>query len=370
MSRRANGQGTIYHRSDGRWEAVINPFGSKRSIYGRTKQEVASKLNAALNKQEAGLPPADSSQTMAQFLTNWLQSVEASVRPTTYRAYDLNVRRVLPHFGTRRLKSLTPQLIESTYSQLLAGGLSRRSVEQGHAVLHRALRQAVQWGLLGRNPTDAVNVPRPEKREMKTLTQDQVTVLLESTKSDRLFALWVLLVTTGVRVGEALGLKWEDVDLDAARARIQRSMQRQSGGGLVFVEPKTARSRRTISLPHIAVTALQEHRGIQLGERVRAESWIDQDLVFCRPDGRGIESSTVPYHFHRALQRAELPRVRVHDLRHTAATLLLSGGVHPKVVQDMLGHSTVMLTLDTYSHVSPNMHAEAAAKMDTLLGNG
>jgi integrase len=306
---------------------------------------------------------------VARYLNDWLASVKPSVRPRSFEAYDLNVRRVLPWIGRYRLTHLTPLHVQSCYTSLLEGGLSKRSVEQVHTVLHNALRQAVKMGLIFRNVTNAVSVPRPERKEMRTLTAEQADALFAVTADDRNGALWRLLLTTGVRLGEALGLKWDDVDLDKGRATIQRALQRQAGAGLVFVEPKSQRSRRTVNLTRQTVAALAEHRRSQLEDRLAAgPMWTDYGVVFARPDGRPLEPSGVITALHDALTRAGLPKVRVHDLRHSAATFLLQRSVHPRVVQEMLGHSTVVLTLDTYSHVSPTMRREAADQMEALFG--
>jgi len=370
-AKRANGEGSIYRRKDGRWAASLSLGNGRRAtLYAKTRQEAAARLTAALHNQQLGIPPPDRSQTVGQYLTNWIEgSIRPSVRARTHESYALNVRRLVPHLGHYRLGALTPVAIENTYGALLQSGLSRRSVEQAHAVLHRALNQAVKWGLLGRNPADAVNVPRPERREMRTLDEKQVQRLFEATAGHRLRGLWVLLVTTGLRLGEALGLCWDDIDQTAGRLVVRRSLQRQREAGLVFVEPKSAKSRRTVHLAESTVAVLREQRRQQLGERLSAgPAWQDQGLVFCREDGRPLEPSSVTEHLHRALKAADLPQVRVHDLRHTAATLLLARGVHPKVVQELLGHSTISLTLDIYSHVTPALHAEVAAHMDALFG--
>lgn len=369
MTRRANGEGSIYRRSDGRWVASMSlGRGRRKNFYGRTRHDVAAKLAEALRNHQLGVPPPTGNQTVAQYLRTWLDSARTSVRPRTYEAYDLCVRRLLPHLDRLRISALTPAAIERAYAALLEDGLSRRSVEQTHAVLHRALRQAVQWGLLGRNPTDAVNVPRPKKREMHTLGAQEVQRLFAITSSDRLHALWVLLVTTGLRLGEALGLTWDDIDFGTGRLSVRRALQRQRGEGLVFVEPKTSKSRRAVYLPEGTVTALREHRRHQLEERLQVgPAWRELNLVFSQCDGRPLEPSSVSQQFRRVLERGELPRIRVHDLRHTCATLLLAKGVHPKIVQELLGHSTIALTMDTYSHVTPALHAEVARQMSALF---
>jgi integrase len=202
---------------------------------------------------------------------------------------------------------------------------------------------------------------------MKTLGEDQVRLLFEATQGSRLHALWVLLATTGLRLGEALGLTWPDIDFNRSSLTVRRALQRlpKRLGGVVLVEPKTDRSRRTVCLAPGTIAALSEHRHRQAEERLAPS----ERFVFTGATGRPLDASGVSGHFHRALAQAGLPNVRVHDLRHTAATHLLTRGVHPKVVQDLLGHSTISLTLDTYSHVSPGLHAQVADHMEVLFAH-
>ncbi|HXH23288.1 MAG TPA: site-specific integrase [Dehalococcoidia bacterium] len=367
--RRANGEGTIFQRKDGRWMAMISlPNGERRQFINRDRSIVAAQLTEALHDQLKGIPIATSSHTVSQYLAQWLDHTGASVRPRTHEAYALNVRRLEPLLGRTKLAALTPQMIDAAYQQLLGEGLSKRSVEQCHTVLHGALEKALKWGLVGRNACDAVTPPRPERSEMKTLSEEQVRRLFEASADDRLHALWVLLATTGLRLGEAIGLRWQDIDFALQTLTVRRALQRQRGAGLVFVEPKTRRSRRTIALPNGTIAAIQAHRKRQLEERLQVgAAWRDQDLVFCRWDGGPLEPSGLAQRFDRLLRQAGLPDIRVHDLRHTAASLHLMKGTHPKLVQEMLGHSTITLTLDTYSHVTPGMHADAARKMESLF---
>jgi integrase len=232
------------------------------------------------------------------------------------------------------------------------------------------MRQAVLWGLLGRNPCDAVSVPRPARREMQTLSEAQLRQLFEATADHRLHAVWVLLATTGLRLGEALGLAWADLDRTAGRVKVRRALQRQRGGGFAFVEQKTSRSRRVVHLAPSVVAELAAHERPQSEERERAgDRWPDHGLIFCTMAERPLKDTYLSAVFHDALRRAGLPRARIHDLRHTAATHLLWRGVHPKVVQELLGHSTITVTLDLYSHVVPALHVEVAGHMEALFGD-
>ena len=370
MRRRGNGEGTLYRRSDGRWGATVTlDDGGRKTFYGRSRRQVQDRLKELERQREQGLLIASADQLTGDFLARWLEdSVRNSVRPKTYDSYELNVRRLQPLIGSVRLGSLSPAHVQSAYGALLRRGLSARSVHHAHAVLHRALKQAVLWNMIARNPTEAASRPRPIRTEMKTLSESEVRRLFEASEDDRFHALWIVLATTGVRLGEALGLRWEDVDLPGGRMMVKRALQRQRGKGLVFVEPKTGRSRRTIHLAQGAIAALGRQKRLQAEERlVNGPEWQEHGLVFATKIGRPVEGGQANWRFHKALRGAGLPDIRVHDLRHTAATILMTRGVHPKVVQEMLGHSTIALTLDTYSHAAPAMHAQAAAQMNELF---
>ncbi len=345
--------------------------GKRKSLYGKTRREVAERLKVALRDQQQGLPVVSEKLTVAQYLTRWLEaSAKPSVKTKTYEGYESIVRvRVVPRIGRTTLSKVTPLDLQVLYADLQRDGLSSRSAHHTHRVLHRAFGQAVRWNLIPRNPCDGVTPPKPKRSEMRVLSQAQVGAFLDATRDHPAHALYVLAVTTGMRQGELLGLRWEDVDLDATRLVVRRALQRQNEAGLVFVEPKTSRSRRTIVLSQRAVAALRRHRTRQLEQRLLVGSdWQDQDLVFCNQVGGPLDPSWQRQTFYDALRLADLPTIRFHDLRHTAATLLLVRGVHFKVVSEMLGHATVTLTLDTYSHLVPVLHAQAAAAMDELLG--
>jgi integrase len=369
MVRRGSGDGSIYPRKDGRWVSYLRlPEGRKKFFYGDTRADVKRQLEEAQQAARKGVLLAGPNPSVAEYFDRWLEAIEPSVRPRTFEVYSLNARRLTPLLGRCRLRALEPAAVQGAYAALLRRGLSKRSVEQAHTVLHRALRQAVMWDLIARNPTDAVTVPRPKRRDMQVLTEEQIRQLFEMTAPHRLHALWVVLATTGLRIGEALALGWEDVDLRRGRLSIRRALQRQRRRGLVFVEPKSDASRRTVPLPAGTRLTLVEHRDRQERQAAADPSWNERGLVFINLEGRPIDPTTLCRPFHTALERAGLPRLRIHDLRHTVATYLLGREVHPKIVQSLLGHSTITLTLDTYSHVIPSFTQEAARHMDTLFG--
>jgi integrase len=344
------------------------PDGRKKFFTG-TREVVKARLLEAQRQAHAGQLVLGRDQAVSLYLEHWLtDSVRHSVRPKTYENYDLCVRRVLPYIGRVRLRSLSPDQIQFALGKLLDGGLARRTVRQVHMVVRRALKQAVLWRMLPSNPSDAVKPPRAERNEMRTLDEGEVRQLLAATTGMRDHGLWVFLVTTGVRLGEALAVRWSDVDSKECRVTIKRAVQRQRGAGLVFVEPKSARSRRTVPIPPELLPVLEDQRRANdLDRRKARDLWQEHDLVFPNPVGRPRDAAYRSISFHTALERAGLTRLRLHDLRHTAATHLLTNHVHPKVVQDLLGHSTIAITLDTYSHVMQPLAKDASGHMSSLV---
>lgn len=311
-------------------------------------------------------------QKLGHYLERWLREVaEPTVRPSTYIRYkELLTGHVTPTLGHLPLAKLNPQDLNGLYGEL-SQHLAPRTVGHVHRVLHRALRDALHWGLVARNVCDAVSPPKVPRREIQVLTPEQARSLLDAAEGDVLEAVYVLALTTGLRQGELLALKWSDFDADAGRLTVQRTVRWITGRGVVEGEPKSDRSRRNLSLAPMAVTALKDHRARQAEQRMRAVFWDDLDLIFANEVGRHIEATNLMRRsFRPLLEEAGLPRIRFHDLRHTAATLLLMQGVHVKVVSEMLGHSSVSLTLDVYSHVLPSMQSDAAAKMEALFSIG
>jgi integrase len=370
VEKRQAGLGAVYRRRDGRWEGQIRIRGGpRRSFYAHTRRDAIRKLAEARWALGQGLPVSSGAQPLSAYFGYWLAANRARLRIATTATYALDVRRLMPYLGSTPLRAINPGMIQSTYTSLLKSGLSERSVEQAHTVLHRALKQAMHWGLTSRNPAALVTPPRPVRREMTALTGGQLQRLLHQTEGGRWHPLWVLLGTSGLRKGEALGLSWQDVDLEAGHLIVRRALQRQRQIGLVFVPPKSQRSRRTVYLTDLARRALHNHRQRQEQRRLSTKPWTDSGLVFTNLDGGPLEPGEVNFALTRALAQADLPRVRVHDLRHTTASILLEAGTHPKVVQDLLGHSTIRLTLDNYSHLTPPLHQEAARTMDLVLAS-
>lgn len=369
-SRRGHNEGTIRHRSDGRWEARISlANGKRKSLFGRTRRDVQDKLRTAQREIEAGLDLGAGRQTVGAFLDRWLVDVaKPSIRPKTYASYTQLVRLHLkPALGHHQLAKLSPHHVQMMMNAKSAAGLSPRTVQYLRAVLRRALGQALKWGLVTRNVATLVDPPRSQRPDVVPLSPLQARAFLTAAKGDRLEALYSVAIALGLRQGEALGLGWDDVDLDAGVLRVRYALQRIDGT-LQLVEPKTKRSKRTIPMPPTIVAALRDHRVRQLEERLLAGSrWQDHAVVFPSSIGTPMDARNVVRRFHALLDKAGLPSMRFHDLRHTCASLLLAQHVPPRVVMETLGHSQIALTMDTYSHVMPVMQREAADLMEGLL---
>ena len=376
MSRkRGNGEGSITKRKDGRWMTrytVYTAAGPKRRhIYGRTRQEVAALLAKAMSERDGGIELDPSRVTVNEYLQRWLKdSVKGSVRPITFESYERLVRvHVVPTLGRIKLKALSPAHLQGFYRDRLDAGLSPCTVQRLHAVIHRALKQALRWGLVPRNVSESADPPKAQRKEIRPLTPEQVRTLLKTAEGDRLEALYVLAITTGLRQGELFGLKWEDVDLATERLSVRRTLTTPKGGRRLG-PPKRSKSRRSVKLTTRALEALTAHRERQMEEREKlAELWHDHGFVFTTQVGTPINRHNFFRRcFKPMLEKAGLPHtVRFHDLRHTCATLLLSKNVNPKIVQELLGHANISQTMDTYSHVLPDMQERAASAMDEIF---
>jgi integrase len=374
LGRRSNGEGTITRRKDGRWEAryyVPTVNGTKRkTLYGKTQAEVRDKLTKALSDRIDGIVYDDENMAIGEYMDVWLKgSVYGSVRRSTYdRDTHLVNNHIKPILGEVKLKKLNSAHVQSFYRDRLDAGLSPSTVHKIHDILRRSLAQGVKWHLIPRNVADVVKPPRPVPKEMVALSADETRRLLEAARGDRLEALYTLAVHTGMRQGEMLALRWQDVDLENAVVSVRRTLTRR-GGRIAFGEPKTKKSRRPIRLSSQAVEALRSHLDRQLREiEILGDRYQDQGLVFTTDTGAPINPSNLRQrNFTPLLKRAGLPHMRFHDLRHTCATLLLSRGVHPKFVQELLGHATIAITLDTYSHVMPSMGDATARAIEDAL---
>jgi integrase len=365
----------ITERDDGRWmgryTVQTSTGAARRAVYGRTYKEAEKKLAVAMGDAARGIVYDDENQTVGKYMTRWLSdSAKHAVKATSYRAYESQIRNhIVPALGKVKLSRLTPAHLQALYAAELREGMKPASVRQTHAILHKALEQAVRFNLIPTNPASKVDPPKIRQEEITPLTAEQASKLLDLTRNerDRFEALYVLALTTGLRIGELLGLKWSDIDLDARRLRVSRQLQRGEEG-LIFTEPKAA-SRRTVDLPARAVEALKRYRKRQVEETLNAGgAYRDNDLVFAGDLGGPIGPDRVTQRaFKPLLKRAGLPEIRFHDLRHTFATLLLARGVHPTYVQRALGHASVKMTLDRYSHWMPTMGRATAEAIDAAL---
>jgi integrase len=363
MSRRGHGEGSLYQRTDGQWRAQIDLgwHGGRRirrSVSGETRREVVDKLTALRRTIEGGLQPTSDRLTVASYLDDWLEASRPAVRPSTWTRYASMVRTQLaPRIGRLPLTKLSAGDVERMLREMT--DLAPRTRHHARAILRTALARAVRHGVIARNAAALAEPPHVEHREVESWDAVQVRTFLEAARGHRLEALFTVAVVTGLRQGELLGLRWSDVDLQAGTLTVRQSLQRVDGK-LQAVEPKTPRSRRTVPLPELALSALRAHRAAQDGR-------IGSLYLFTTPGGSPLDGTNVYHRFLEVAKAAGLPRIRFHSLRHTAASLLLAQGVHPRVVMEMLGHSTIALTMNTYSHVIPALERDAADRMEAVL---
>jgi integrase len=368
LTRRGNGEGSVQQRTDGRWCGIATVAGKRRFVYGRTRQGALRKLRELQAAVARGAPVAGERLTVGAYLDDWLGRID--VRPRTLTAYKCLVRvHVQPAIGSHRLVRLEPRHLERLYADVINSGRSKRTAQYIHSVLHRALGQAARQGLVARNVADFVERPRVERHEVTVLDLGQARQFEKAAGEDPNEGLYVLAITTGMRQSELLGLRWRDVDLHRGYLSVTNTLVKP-GRCPVFGPPKTRKSRRRINLTDKAIKALQRLRARQAKCRLKAGGgkWAEFDLVFTNRCGGPMDGTNLTERgFRRLLTRAGLPRIRFHDLRHTAATLLLIKGVHPKVVADMLGHSSVAVTLDVYSHVLEGLQEEAVAALNEVF---
>lgn len=349
----------------------VDPVTGKRRqarISADTVRELKKLYTAKLHAVQTGEYFETSAATVAEYLTHWLTVIEPTIRPSSHRRFSEVVNgRIIPALGSQKLSAVSPVHVQELYADCLKAGLSSTTVALYHNVLHRALDQAVKWRMLQRNVCDAVDPPRESNPEMKTWTAEQARSFLRLSAEDDLAALWLLALNTGIRRGELLALRWQDIDFERGALAIRRTLT-QGTDGLTFGEPKSKAGRRSLALPDVCIDALRTHRVKQLEKRLSIGAvWIDTDLVFERGDGTLLHPNTLLRAFFRLTATAGLTRIRFHDLRHTAATLMLANGEHPKIVQERLGHADISMTLNRYSHVTMDMQRDAADRLAKLL---
>jgi integrase len=332
----------------------------------RAAQQARTELLGALDR--SSYVPPDKTIVADYLRGQWLPVVQARLRSGTWVEYRRKAEtHLIPAIGQVPLQQLTTALLNALYQQLLDRGVGPRTVQYVHATIRKALNDAVRWGLLVRNPADHAAAPRPRRTELRTWTAEELRWFLESVRGDRLCAAWQLAALTGMRRGEVLGLRWADLDLDNGWLSVRQTLVVVDNHPRVS-KPKTARGRRRIALDPLSVAALRAHHKTQAAERLAVgPAWPNSDMVFTRHDGTPLHPEYVRRQFDRRVARAGLPRIRFHDLRHTHATIALQAGVHPKVVSERLGHTTVAITLDIYSHAIPALQQDAAATIADLV---
>jgi integrase len=374
--RRGQNEGSITQLKDGRWQGRVTTGYKdgkvqRKAVYGKTRQEAAVEVTKILANMQKGIQPGNDRTTVKQFLADWLLGKEPTVRPTTYRSYkDTASLHITPYIGHIVLTRLTPTDVQKMMRALTSGGAKAPTVRYAVRVLRIALNDAARMELIGRNAAALVKTPKTEKHRVTPLTPEQATKLLEKATDDRMEGIYVLAVALGLRQGELLGLAWDDVDMEAGAVMVRAQLQRRDGA-LQRVPLKTEESRRTLALPAVALAALRRQRTRQKEARLLAGSrWQETGYVFTSTIGTPIDARNLIREYHDALQRAELPSARFHDLRHSAASILLAMGASLHEVKEALGHSRIATTSDVYAHLLDSVRQETAARMDRAFGTG
>lgn len=370
--------GQITKRGDNTWYVRIflgrNAKGKRKyfnkTIHG-TKKDAQKFLTAKLREKDLGVFVEPASMPLYEFIDKWLLEVaKHRVKENTFDRYQSIAKTYIKKYiGQTRLCDLEDYQVQKFYDGLRDKGLSPRTVRYAHTVLSSALKQAIKWRMIANNPCSLCELPKLKKVEMKYLKPNEASFFLQVAKENKLYALFLLAVETGMRPSEYLALKWTDINFERKFLSVKRAVVKKKGGGFIFSEPKTSNSRRSIPLSDEALNALKRHRIPQLENRLKlGADYQNLNLIFPSEVGSPIQHrNIVGRYFKPILKKAGLPDIRLYDLRHTMATLLLSAGENPKVVSERLGHASVTLTLDTYSHVLPNMQADATNKMRKML---
>jgi integrase len=370
------GEGSVFQRkSDGRWVASV-PIGGgkKKQEYYDTKGEAVRARRRMLNELEQGKLVTASDQLLKDYLIGWLEIHRTAVEETTAIMHSNYIHYwVIPVLGHVKLQKLTGEMVQKMYATWVKEeALALSTIHLIHIILKKALEDAVRMKKIAYNPLRDVVPPRVAETKKQVLTQEQAKLLVERAKLGYLYVPVVLAVTTGMRLGEILALHWHDIDFEEKQLEVCYTVSYVTdrvAGYTKFIlgAPKTKASRRVIHLPDFVVEILKEHQGLQQQKRLSAAMWEDHDLVVATGRGTYINPGTLRRKFHKLLQKLGLPDMRFHGLRHSAATILLSLGVHPKVVQELLGHSSINITLGMYGHVIPGMHEDAMSKMDDIF---
>ena len=339
------------------------------------KPEADKRLRELLTALDKGVFVKPVKDTLGEYLKSWLRDYcRPNLSSRTHELYSyICTKHVIPKLGNKRLVDIRPQHLQRLYAEKAESGLSNRTVQLIHVTLHKALKNAVKTGLLFRNAAESVDCPKIQRREMHVMSETDLHLFLEYAKDSPYYTLFYTGLFTGMRRAELLALRWSDIDLELCQIYVNRSMQYIRGDDkknrIIFREPKTAKSRRLIALSPSTVIALREHKAkdTDLKQSLGYAPPSDADLVFSHYDGSPLLPSSVTHAWIKLVRRCGLHGIRLHDARHTHASLLLKQGVHPKIVQERLGHGSIQITLDTYSHVAPGLQQAAAKKFDDIV---
>ena len=357
----------------------LDPVTGKRKqqwiTAGSSKREAEKQMAKLINELDNGTFTKPSKKTLEEYLKEWIKSIQGNLSPRTVEGYITIINRIVPAIGPIPLTQLKPNILQKYYSDCLTsgrlnkqGGLNPLTVRHHHALLHRALQNAMEWGLIGRNPADAAHPPRPQPAEISIMSEGEIQTFLEAARQTPYFHLYHTILFTGLRRSEVLALRWSDVDLLLSQLSVSRSIHQLRDGSYIFRQPKSTKGRRTVALSPSATQVLREHREKTATERLLDGSLLrDSDLVFGKSDGSPIRPDTITRAWSDLAKKCGISASRLHDARHSHASIMLKAGVHPRIVQERLGHSTIAITLDIYSHVFPGLQEAAAKRFDDTL---
>jgi integrase len=380
-------RGHITKRGKDSYSIVIelekDPITGKRkqhweSVKG-TKKAAEKRLSELVNQLDNGIFIKPDKTTLAEYLDKWLKDYAlVNLSPRTVEGYEHIIKRhIIPALGNIMLSQLKPEHLQKYYADKLKSGrldgegsLSTKTVRHHHVTIHDALQTAVKWGLIIRNPADAVTPPKPQRHEMHTWNEEEINKFLEAAKLTEYYPIFYLALFTGMRRSEILALRWQDIDFIYSQIYISRSLHHLRDGSIVIRQPKTAKSNRKIAISQSVLAVLEEYRDKQEGLHLLSGNPLtDDSLVFCHEDGNPLLPDTITHAWIKLVRKTGLKNIRLHDARHSHASLMLKLGIHPKVVQERLGHSSIQVTLDTYSHLAPGLQEAAAEKFDQMLNS-
>ena len=357
----------------------LDPTTGKRKqqwiTLGPSKREAERELAKLIHELDTGTFVKPNKKTLGEFLKEWIKSVQGNLSPRTVEGYNTVIKRLIPALGAVPITQLKPESLQKYYSDSIingrldgSGGLSPLTVRHHHALLHRALKNAVEWGLIIRNPADAAHPPQAQSSNIDIMSESEIRIFLEAAKQTPYYHLFHTILFTGMRRSEVLALRWADIDLLSGQLSISRSIHQLHNGSYIFRQPKSAKGRRTVALSPSTIQVLREYKNKATAERLIDGNVLkDYDLVFSRSDGSPIRPNTITRAWSDLAKQCGISASRLHDARHSHASIMLKAGVHPRIVQERLGHSTIAVTLDIYSHVSPGLQEAAAKRFDDVL---